>query len=69
VVDTCSITVSGVAGVGSASCALATPYRMVTSTAAADVSGNADAVVSAKSSSAQGNQQNAATGVIMTIVF
>jgi hypothetical protein len=69
VIDTCSITVSGVVGASSASCARATPYRIVTSTAAAYASANSDATVSTNSSSDQANRQNADTSAVMTIIF
>jgi hypothetical protein len=66
VVDTCSVSVSGMANAVAARCSLATPYQVVMGSAA---SATADAVVSTKSSSVQANAQNAASGVLMTIIF
>ncbi len=66
VIDTCSVSVAGMQNAVSARCALATPYQVVTSSAA---SANADAAVSTKSSSGEARGQNAASGVLMTIIF
>lgn len=69
VVDTCNITVAAMSGAGSARCALATPYRVVTSSAAADANAAGDAVVTTNSSPDQANGKRADTGVVMTIIF
>jgi hypothetical protein len=63
VVDTCSVSVSGMAHTGVAQCSLATPYQIVTSSAATDAN-PASGV-----SSGQADRQNAAGARIMTIVF
>ncbi len=63
VVDSCTVSVSGMAATGAAQCALATPYRIVTSNAASD------AIVGTNAPSGQADRENAAGALVMTIVF